>query len=247
MPPLPSDAEPRPPADFAPLLATKEPLLLVGGQAVNLWALYYKDRTADLAPFASRDADILGDRDTLIVLGKLAGTKPQFFPLTPPSNEVGVVLGKDAQGAAMLIEVLRYVHGATNEELREPTYTLAIGAEEVRVQVPGPIALVQAKLANVADLNQTGRQDARHVLILARILPAYLEDLRQAAVAGRMEERKLIQFLERLLAIVTTASSRKILRELKVDVRELFIDLDADPLPKLRAFLEKRLPRALPK
>jgi len=247
MPPLPSDAEPRPPADFAPLLATKEPLLLVGGQAVNLWALYYKDRTADLAPFVSRDADILGDRDTLIALGKLAGTKPQFFPLKPPSNEVGVVIGKDDHGSAMLIEVLRYVHGATNEELREPAYTLAIGAEEVRVQVPGPIALLQAKLANVADLKQTDRQDARHVLILARILPAYLEDLRQAAVAGRMEERKLIEFFERLLAIVTTASSRKVLRELKVDAREFFIGLDADPLPKLRAFFEKRLPRALPK
>ena len=247
MPPLPADAEPRPPADFAPLLATKEPLLLVGGQAVNLWALYYKDRTTDLAPFVSRDADILGDRDTLIALGRLAGTKPQFFPLKPPSNEVGVVIGKDDQGAAMLIEVLRYVHGATNEELREPAYTLAIGADEVRVQVPGPIALLQAKLANVADLKQSGRQDGRHVLILARILPAYLEDLRQAAVASRMEERKLIEFLERLLAIVTTARSRKVLRELNVDAREFFIGLDAEPLPKLRAFFEMRLFRALPK
>ena len=147
----------------------------------------------------------------------------------------------------MLIEVLRYVYGATNEELREPAYTLAIGAEQVRVQVPGPIALLQAKLANVADLKQTGRQDARHVRILARILPAYLGDLHQAAVAGRMEERKLIEFLERLLAIVTTAGRRKILRELKLDVREFFTGLDVYPLPKLRAFLEKRLPRILPK
>ena len=82
---------------------------------------------------------------------------------------------------------------------------------------------------------------------VARILPAYLEDLRQAAVAGRMEERMLIEFLVRVLAIVTNASSRKILRELKVDVREFFAGLDATPLPKLRAFLEKRLPRSLPK
>ena len=60
MPPLPSDAEPRPPEDFAPLLATKEPVLLVGGQAVNLWAMYYETRTAALAPFVSRDVDVLG-------------------------------------------------------------------------------------------------------------------------------------------------------------------------------------------
>ena len=65
------------------MLATEKPLLLVGGQAVNLWALYYRERTAGFAPFVSHDADVLGDRETLEMLGKLAGAKPQFFPLRP--------------------------------------------------------------------------------------------------------------------------------------------------------------------
>lgn len=86
--PQPSEAEPRPLADFASLLATKEPVLLVGGQAVNLWALYYESRTAELAPFVSRDVDVLGDRDTLTALAKVAGTKPQFFPLRRTTNEL---------------------------------------------------------------------------------------------------------------------------------------------------------------
>ncbi len=120
MPPSPSDATPRPPADFAPVLATEKPLLLVGGQAVNLWALYYRDRTAELAPFVSHDADVLGDRDTLAMLGKLAGAKPQFFPLRPPSNEVGVVVAKDTAGQPMLIEVLRYVHGVDDKDAFHP-------------------------------------------------------------------------------------------------------------------------------
>lgn len=80
MPRLRSDAEPRPPEDFALLLATKEPVLLVGGQAVNLWALNYETRTAALAPFVSRDVDALGDRATLVALGKLAGTNPAILP-----------------------------------------------------------------------------------------------------------------------------------------------------------------------
>ena len=62
--PMPFEAAPRPPEDFASLLATKEPVLLVGGQAVNLWALYYEARTVELAPFVSRDVDILGDRES---------------------------------------------------------------------------------------------------------------------------------------------------------------------------------------
>jgi hypothetical protein len=243
MPPLPSDAEPRPPGDFAPLLATKVPVLLVGGQAVNLWAMYYETRTAALAPFVSRDVDVLGDRETLKALGKLAGTKPQFFPVKPPTNEIGVVIAKDHHGLPLLIEVLRCVHGVSNEELRDPVYTLAVG--ETHVQVPGPIALLQAKLANVADIAQTGRQDTRHVAILAQVLPAYLEDLQQAAVEGRMEERKLIEFLERLLTVVTARRARTAFKELQLDARQLFAGLGHEKLPKLSRFLAKRLPRKL--
>ena len=197
MPPLPPDAVPRPPEDFARLLATKETLLLVGGQAVNLWALYYHSQTAELAPFVSRDVEVLGDRETLTALGRVTGAKPQFFSVKPPTHAVGVLIAKDSQGLPLLIEVLRDVHGVSNEELREPVYTVALG--DVQVQVPSPIAILPAKIANVADLAQSGRQDARHMLILARLLPAYLRDLQRAALAGEMPERRLIDYLERLL------------------------------------------------
>ncbi|MBP6507859.1 MAG: hypothetical protein KA257_09875 [Opitutaceae bacterium] len=239
--PLPSDAAPRPPEDFAPLLATKEPVLLVGGQAVNVWALYYATRTAALAPFVSRDVDVLGDRETLAALGKLAGTKPQFFPVKPPTNEIGVVIAKDQQGLPLLIEVLRSVHGVSNEELREPVYTVALG--ETHVQVPSPIALMQAKIANVADIAQTGRQDARHVVILAHVLPAYLEALQKAVLEGRMDERKLIEFLERLLGVVTAAKARKVFGQMQLDARALFSGLGHESLQKLQAFIDKRLSR----
>jgi hypothetical protein len=245
--PHPSDATPRSPEDFAQVLATPEPLLLVGGQTVNLWALYYQDRTRDLAPFVSRDADVLGDRETLQLLGKLAGKKPQFFPLRPPSNEIGVVIARDASGASLLIEVLRSVRGATNEELREPAYQFAIGDPEVRVMAPGPIALLQAKVANLAEINQLGRHDGRHIAILARIMPAYLDNLRILAATGAMDERKLIKLLEHLLRVVTSAHGRKACTDLRIAPRELFAGLSSDELPKLRSFLEKRLPRLLPK
>jgi hypothetical protein len=243
--PLPSESEPRPPADFASALATAEPIMLVGGQAVNLWALYYHDRSMELAPFVSRDADVLGDRASLVELGKLAGVKPQFFPLRPPSNEVGVVIAKDSNGQPLLIEVLRYVNGVSNEELREPSYTMAMGERQIRVLIPGPIALLKAKLANVVDLKQEGRQDTKHVHILARVIPAYLEDLRDAVAGARTEERKLIEFLEKLLAVLTAKPNRRVLGDLGIDARSFYGTLDSAGLPKLREFLEKRVPRAL--
>jgi len=130
----------------------------------------------------------------------------------------------------------------TNQELREPVYTVALG--EAQVQVPSPIALLQAKIANVADLSQTGRQDARHVLILLQLIPAYLEDLQEAAVTGRLGERKLIELLERLLAAIKSKKAKIVFEQLSMSAPQLFAGFGHEKLPKLQAFLEKRLPRS---
>ena len=118
------DSEPRPPEDFSCYLATKEPLLIVGGQAVNLWALFYSKATAELAPFVSRDVDVLGDRNTLKEIAALAGLTPNFFSLKPPSNEVGYIAPKDASDQPLLIEVYR----------RAPTIILP--AHRIQVSCP---------------------------------------------------------------------------------------------------------------
>ncbi len=241
----PSDATPRPPGDFADAFATPKPLLLVGGQAVNLWALYYLDPKSELAPFVSRDADVLGDEDTLKLLGQVAGQKPRFFPQKPPTNEVGVVVARDASGAPLLIEVLRYVHGVTNEDLRDPVYLFALGEKAVQVQAPGPIALLRAKIANLVDLNQTGRQDARHVLILMQVLTRYLADLETTAREGAMTERKLIDFLERLLSTLISKKGRQVSADLVIDPVQVFKGLSAEGMPRVAAFLSTRLPQAL--
>src|ERR1035438_5965239 len=64
--PIPSEVKPRPPADFASALATAEPILLVGGQAVNLWALHYSDRSMGLAPRSAAKPLTFGHSTTAI-------------------------------------------------------------------------------------------------------------------------------------------------------------------------------------
>jgi hypothetical protein len=129
--------------------------------------------------------------------------------------------------------------------MREPAYLFALGDNQARVRAPGPIALLRAKTANFMDLKQTGRQDDRHVLILARILPAYLGDLQASAREGRMTERKFVDFLEQLLSIVVSPIGRKTCAELRIDPKEIFAGLVADGMPKVQSFLARRLPRAL--
>ena len=90
------------------------------------------------------------------------------------------------------------------------------------LRVPSPIALLKAKISNVAVIRQAGRQDARHVAILARIVPAHLVDLQNAAIAGRFTERKLLDSIEQLVAIVTDRTAQRILLEFKLKPTALF-------------------------
>ncbi|MFX3681359.1 MAG: hypothetical protein ACN6I3_00390 [bacterium] len=248
---MPKPAEtPRRPDEFASYLKTPEPVLLVGGQAVNLWALYFGDVTADLAPFVSADADVLGNRETLESLGRIAKTKPQFFPLRPPSNEVGVVTISGSDGNTLLVEVLRSVHGVTEAELRNPAYLFELGEYRTQVLVPGPIALLRAKVANAHDFDQTGRQDFRHVQILARILPKYLQQLVDTAASkspGALTDRTVVDYAESLLKLLREPKSKKVFGELGISRTALFLKLVTPPsLPKFGQFLEIRLPKALP-
>jgi len=237
------ESAPRPPDDFSKFLATKEPLLLVGGQAVNVWALYYEDATLDLAPFVSRDVDVLGRRETLREIAALAGVSPKYFSLKPPSNEVGYILPNDATDAPMLIEVLRWVNGVSEGELRSHAVTFSIGEQSVAVHVPSPVVLLQAKLANVDQIKQEGRQDTKHVRILFRIIPEYLNDFAESVRAGRRRERELIDVLNGLLALVIRESSVLVLSSLELEPAVLFETLSVKGLPKVAAFKKHQLSR----
>lgn len=105
--------------------------------------------------------------------------------------------------------------------------------------------MLQAKITNVAEISQAGSQDARHVLILAQLLPAYLRDLQRAAITGGMTERQWFDYLERRLGVVTTAKARKLLMGLGVDPTGWFAGFRNEELPRSAMFLDKRLPRAL--
>lgn len=241
---------PRRPDEFASYLKTPEPVLLVGGQAVNLWALYFGDVTADLAPFVSADADVLGNRETLESLGRIAKTKPQFFPLRPPSNEVGVVTIPGPDGSALLVEVLRSVHGVTEAQLRNPAYLFDLGESQTQVLVPGPVVLLRAKIANAHDLDQTGRQDFRHVRILTRVLPKYFQQLADTASSdtpGALTDRIVVDYAESLLKLLREPKSKKVFSDIGLPRSALFLGLVApSSLPKFGQFLKIRLSKALP-
>ncbi len=64
----------------------------------------------------------------------------------------------------LLIEVINSVNGLTSEDLADPDL-LELRPGQV-YRVPSPIILLKAKLANATQLDQTRRQDVRHVQML---------------------------------------------------------------------------------
>jgi len=236
-----NSAKARPPEDYSTYLATENPLMIVGGQAVNLWALFYSGVADDYAPFVSRDIDVLGNRNTLKEIAKLIGLKPNYFPLKPPSNEVGYVAPKDATDEPILIEVLRWINGAAEDELMTDSVIMGIGSKQVPVRVPSPVMLLKAKLANLDTINQRDRQDAKHVYILFRLLPHYLNDLVDSVKMGKRTEREIVNILGTLLDIVTETRNKKSLIALQLDSAKLFQLLPENEFPKISNFIKHQL------
>lgn len=243
---MPKTGKARPPEDFSTYLATQEPLTIVGGQAVNLWALYYSGVADEYAPFVSRDIDVLGDRETLKKIAAVAGLKPNFFPLKPPNNEVGYIAPKDREDEPVLIEVLRWVNGTSADELATDSVVMGIGMAKVPVRVPSPVKLLKAKLANLKSVNQRGRQDAKHVYILYRLLPHYLDELMAAIRSGNRTEREVVNLLGTLLENVSDVQNGQILRELRLEAAGLFRELPKSEFPKISNFIEHQLKRTFP-
>lgn len=238
------NSKPRPPEDFSRYLATREALLLVGGQAVNLWALLYKGAVEELAPFVSRDVDLLGDREVLKEIAELAGVKPNFFPLKPPSNEVGYVAPADGADTPLLIEVLRWVNGVSKDELMKDSVIMGVGPSQIPVRVPSPVYLLKAKLANLSSISQQGRQDAKHVRILCRVIPVYLDQLVNSLSEGGRSERDVVNILGVLLEVASNSQNLGILKELKIAPEGLFRGLSTEKHPKIASFKKHQLARA---
>jgi hypothetical protein len=112
---------PRTPADYSEILGGKELPLIVGGQAVNLWAELYANHSsalAEFAPFTSADADIYGNRAFAETLARRSGWECRF-PSEPNSVVAALLVkpGATESAGALTIEVLSDVNGLTDADL----------------------------------------------------------------------------------------------------------------------------------
>jgi|HubBroStandDraft_1064217.scaffolds.fasta_scaffold174862_1 hypothetical protein len=235
-------AEPRQPADFAEILTLPEHPLIVGGQAVNIWAEHFASKDAKLdgfRPFISKDADIVGDRAMAERLAEITNWK--LTPYYEPRAVGLAMLTKELPNhVKLIVEVIGSVNGLTQKDLVDSDLVELIPGQVYRI--PSPIILLKAKLANVAQIDQTRRQDARHVQMLIPCAREYLRESHCESLAGRMTERRVVNLFEAAHSLYRDPGNVELGRKHEFDLLEVFPkELSCSPIAKVARFFEYRM------
>lgn len=160
--------------------------ILIGGQAVNFWAERYEGQDHELKklmPYTSLDCDIYVSNETwqhVKTAYKDAGLVAAYSPLD-------VQLGILTLGEALKVDILDHVFGLHPNLAKK----LEPSAKQFGyLRVCAPALLFVGKCHNYSTLPQGGRQDAKHLLMLSRIIPCYLTEAVEAVEqAGAGSER----------------------------------------------------------
>ncbi len=220
--------------------------LIVGGQAVNLWAEVYaptEPALHDFEPFTSKDADIHGTRELAQILHRRTGWACHFFDEV--RQPAVAVLTKSIAGAGreLRIEVIRSVHGLNAEDLSR-NLQREISAGQL-CRIPDPFVLLKAKLANVAHLSVAKRpQDLKHARMLIPISRAYLLELHAAIGRPDMTERNFLGAIAYVTEIVRSSDAQTVTRRHGLDLSAIFpSSLSTSPHERIRRWVEQQLPR----
>lgn len=214
--------EQRSPDEFAPILASAEQPLVVGGQAVNIWAELYAPAVpalTALAPFTSKDADIYGTRALAETLARRAGW--EFKSIIERDSIAVAILTKKTEGRdALVIEVLGEVNGLTADDLnKDESVTLAPGRT---YRIPAPAVLLKAKLYNLASLVGLDRpQDLRQARMLMLIVPQYFEELYAEQRAGKVALENVVGAIRYCHEVVHSSVAGNVSRAHRLDFRQL--------------------------
>jgi hypothetical protein len=235
-------AEPRTPGDFDEVLCLPEQPLIVGGQAVNIWADFYSaaDNCLEaLKPFVSKDADVFGDRALAERLAAASNWRLTCY-YEPRSVGLAMLTKELPNNGRLTVEIISSVNGLTSKELADPDIIQLRTGKIYRL--PSPIILLKAKLANVAQIDQTRRQDVRHVRMLIPCAREYLRGSHADTLAGRMSDRDLVDLFEAARSLFVDPRNAELGKKFDFELTEVFPrEFAHSPITKVAKFYEHRM------
>lgn len=190
---------------------------LEGGQAVNFWAEYFsakgaKEVLSPFIPFASKDCDVWASYTALQYI-RSKGDGCRFLPNSSPADgQVGIVILEGAPERK--IDIMTSVYGIAQSRMKQlKERSLVIGG----IRVIDPIRLFQSKCHCLLGLDQSDRQDKKHLQILCLLVPEHIEGLLGEVMGQRLSQRNLINELKILQKILKTNRVKRAIEQIGVD------------------------------
>ncbi len=237
--------EPTVPHDYRALLQSIPGLTVVGGQAVNLWAIVYCDPEKDDLPrFGSYDLDVLARGNVAAAIKNLPNWDYQRTPLWKFGDiRAGALFSTADDGRPLAVEILTSVKGLDKEDLEA---TRVIEKDGVRFQVLDPIAMLKSKTVNLRELKQDSdppRQDREHLQIVAICFPRFLLDAHEQAIAAAELHDEFSAVISRAFRTLSEKRTAATLRQNGIKPSQLMPNLQDSPIEKVRTAYQHQLPR----
>ncbi len=217
--------------------------VVAGGFAIFLWAERYAgddSRYAALAPFTSKDLDLIGDRDEAIAIGRALSVKPKLNPGTDPSPNAATLLVPSPDSKNRLrIDVLTSVYGAD--------YPAAFASAQLfefpagfSIKVLDPFLSLQSKALNLLILGQSRRNDERHLRIAMLNLENRIKEVINSDLPGG--ERDVLNVTERTFRLALSGNGQQISSKHGILLEDAIPTALFAKGEKLARFAARRLP-----
>jgi len=140
----------------------------------------------------------------------------------------------------LIVEVIGSVNGLTPRDLVDSDLVEFVPGQVYRL--PSPIILLKAKLANVAQIDQSRRQDVRHVKMLIPCVREYLRESHAETIAGKINDRDLVNPFEAARSLYKSPRNAELGSKHDFELAEIFPrELSRSPIAKVAKFFDYRM------
>ncbi len=217
-------------------------VVLVGGQAVAIWASRLEDRIADtlVEAVASRDIDLLGNFSDLRQSAALLNARVRVATFEDRTPLTGVAIFLDTEGHERRLDVMASVYGMSAEDIRRTAIEAELlvgGDRRVPLWVMHPERCMESRFHNSALANKQtdlAWRQLRASIVCARAFSQLLLDER-----GEAAIRDVLKLNERIFSFSQGERCSKLASDRGIEAFDAV--LDDDRLPE--RFRTVRLPQ----
>jgi hypothetical protein len=187
---------------YIALQRAKVDFVIIGGQACNLWALMYEKREPalkTLRPYTTRDLDVWSrsQRD-VTTTAEILHVTPELNDPGSPAPDMGHFTYRSPKGK-LFVQFLTAVFGVKTELVIRTKQNYTWKKYNLELSVIHPLVTLEAKLKSFYGLDQTARQDLKHLKMAMLYTPEFIIDR-----TLENETRAVLEMCQHLLKLART-------------------------------------------